>query len=67
MHRDPLGIQPRPLTGQRNPLIADLRLSERIGLAKRLMAGIWVDYPPQLANIYHVMAYRTSTLANWGS
>ena len=67
MAKDPLGVQPRPITGQRKPLVAGPDQAQRLGEIKNLLQTIWVDYPPQLSNIYHLMSYRVSTLGMWGA
>jgi len=66
MSKDSLGVQPRPITGQRKPLVAGPDEARRIGEIKNRLQTIWVDYPPQLDNIYHLIAYRCSTLGQWG-
>jgi hypothetical protein len=66
MAKDPLGVQPPRVSGQRKPLIAGPVEARRIGEIQNLLQTIWVDYPPQLENIYHLMSYRFSTLGRWG-
>lgn len=67
MTKDPLGVQPRPITGQRKPIVAGAEEAQRIGEIDHRLQTIWVDYPPQLENIYHLMSYRFSTLNMWGT
>lgn len=66
MANDPYGIQPRPHTGHRTQMDFSPEASERIGEVMRRLADIWIDHPPQLANISQLMQYRIATLGSYG-
>ena len=66
MTKDPFGVQPRPRTGQRLPVTGDPSIAEHVSNCKKLAQSIWVDHPPQVANIDFLREYRYETLGRYG-
>lgn len=67
MPNDPLGTQPRPLTGTRIPTDFSPEAAARSGEVIKTLRGVWIDHPPQLANISQLMQYRIATLNSYGT
>lgn len=66
MAEDIKGVQPRPTTGQRLPIVGKPGHAERVAECKELAKSIWVDHPPQCANIEFLREYRLETLGRYG-
>lgn len=66
MTRDPLGIQPAPISGARVPMVGSPDAVRRNGETNNRLKSIWVDHPTQLANMQHLEEYRIETLGQWG-
>lgn len=66
MPQDPLGVQPRPITGQRMPVTGNPDHAALVSRSKMIAQSIWVDHPPQCANIDYLREYRFETLGRYG-
>lgn len=60
--QDPLGKQPKPVTGRREPDLTDPSLPQREADAFTAFKSIWVPHGPQIAAMNQLRAYRLQTL-----
>lgn len=65
--KDPLGVQPAPLTGGRNARFGDADARRRSSLATNLLQDEWIEHAPQRAIIDELMRYRDDTRGRLGS
>lgn len=64
--KDPLGTQPRHVTGNAAPDYGDPHLDARVDAANAAFATIWVDHPPQAAVISQLRRYIRQTQGKRG-
>jgi hypothetical protein len=64
--KDPLGKQPRHVTGNAAPDYSDPHLDARVDSANAAFATIWVDHPPQAAVINQLRRYIRQTQGRRG-
>lgn len=64
--KDPLGVQPVPLTGGRNACFGDADARRRSLLAANLLQDEWIEHAPQRAIIDELMRYRDETRGRLG-
>lgn len=62
MAKDPLGRQPRPLTGRRAADYSDEKTRTREADMRRFVKSVWVDHPPQGNVIGRILAYRLAMM-----
>ena len=59
--KDPLGVQPSPVTGSRQPAVGHAEVRRRSSLAARLLEDEWIEHAPQRAIIDELLRYRDDT------
>ncbi len=64
--KDPLGVQPEPLTGGRKAVFGDVDARRRSSLAANLLQDEWIEHAPQRAIIDELMRYRDDTRGRLG-
>lgn len=64
--RDPLGVQPAPITGSRTPLPRTPDIKQRSAAARQLLEDGWIEHAPQRAIIDELLDYRDETVGRLG-
>lgn len=64
--KDPLGVQPKPSTGSREPVFRTEEIKARALAATRLLEDGWVEHAPQRAIINDLIDYRDQTTGRLG-
>lgn len=64
--KDPLGVQPKPLTGTTRAGPADADARRRSSLATNLFQDEWIEHPPQRAILDELLRYRDDTRGRLG-
>lgn len=59
--KDPFGVQPKPVTGSRQPVPGNAEVRRRSSLAARLLEDEWIEHAPQRAIIDELLRYRDDT------
>lgn len=59
--KDPFGVQPKPVTGSRQPVPGNAEVRRRSSLATRLLEDEWIEHAPQRAIIDELLRYRDDT------
>lgn len=65
-HRDPLGVQPAPVSGSRRLVPRTPDIKRRATLARQLLEDGWIEYAPQRAIIDELLDYRDETVGRLG-
>ncbi len=65
--KDPLGVQPKPITGSRTSLPRTDEIKTRALAATRLLEDGWIEHGPQRAIIDDLIDYRDQTVGRLGS
>ncbi|HZF93850.1 MAG TPA: ATP-binding protein [Allosphingosinicella sp.] len=64
--KDPLGVQPAPVTGSRLPVPRTREIRQRSSAARQLLEDGWIEHAPQRAIIDELLDYRDETVGRLG-